>query len=92
MELFDYGWADDHDSNCNGDCNCYCMAVVSGIPAVERLIFDDRPVEHNLSWAIPEKSLCESMGSFFFGAKKYSLPYGGKRAYIERRNYYDESY
>lgn len=55
MELFDYGWADDHDSNCNGDCNRYCMAVVSGIPAVERLIFDDRPVEHNLSWADPEK-------------------------------------
>ena len=26
------------------------------IPAVERLIFDDRPVEHNLSWAVPEKS------------------------------------
>lgn len=45
------------------------MAVVSGIPAVERLIFDDRPVEHNLSWADPEKGLCESMGSFFFGAK-----------------------
>ena len=45
------------------------MAVVSCIPAVERLIIDDRPVEHNLSWAVPEKGLCESVGSFFFGAK-----------------------
>lgn len=48
------------------------MAVVSGIPAVERLIFDDRPVKHNLSWAVPEKSLCESMGSFFFSDAKIS--------------------
>ena len=45
------------------------MAVVSCIPSVERLIIDDRPVEHNLSWAVPEKGLCESVGSFFFGAK-----------------------
>ena len=34
----------------------YSITVVSGIPAVERLIFDDRPVKHNLSWAVPEKS------------------------------------
>lgn len=69
------------------------MAVVFSIPTVERLIFDDRTDRHNLEWAfIPEKGLCESMGSFFFRREKYSPLYGGKRAYIERRKTYDESY
>ena len=45
------------------------MAVVSGIPAVERLIFDDRPVEHNLSWATPGEGLMRKRGLFLFGAK-----------------------
>ena len=49
MELFDYGWADDYDSNRDGPCDHGGVAAVSGIPAVERLIFDDRPVIHNLA-------------------------------------------
>ena len=31
-------------------------------------------------------------GLFLFRREKHSFLYGGKRAYIERRNYYDESY
>jgi hypothetical protein len=66
------------------------MAVVSGIPAVERLIFDDRPVEHNLSWPTQRRAYAKAW-ALSFRREKYSFLYGGKRAYIERRNYYDES-
>lgn len=45
------------------------MAVVSGIPAVERLIFDDRPVEHNLELGRPGEGLMQKHGLFLFGAK-----------------------
>ena len=68
------------------------MAAVFGVPTVERLNFDDRPDKHNLGGRYPGEELMRKHGLFLFRREKYSLPYGGKRAYIERRNYYDESY
>ena len=69
MELFDYGWADDHDSCCNGNCNHCGVAVVSGVPTVERLNFDDRPDKHNLGGRYPGEEFMRKHGLFLFGAK-----------------------
>lgn len=42
------------------------------IESNQKVMYVNRPVEHNLSWADPEKGLCESMGSFF-SARKMQL-------------------
>nr|DAQ46702.1 MAG TPA: hypothetical protein [Caudoviricetes sp.] len=43
-------------------------------------------------FSLISKSLREIVGSFLFTKReKFTMLYEGKRAYIERRNYYDES-
>ena len=43
-------------------------------------------------FSLISESLREIVGSFLFaGREKYRMLYGRQRAFIERRNYYDES-
>ena len=69
MELYDFGWADHYDIP-DWVCNStHDVVVRTDFPAVERLIFYDRPANELKPALTPERSLWKHRLFLFQGAK-----------------------